>query len=273
MAPEVEQVFREGRLAHVAVVSARGPHVTPELYAWSDGRLWFWFAHTTLKARVLAATPQAAALVTAGGRTGIVTGTVDLIDVRRPTTLLGTPARGLRAVRALGGYATRNASDLGAFARDLGTGRLGWRPPATRVLASLQPHKWAAAEDDRVTGSDGLADMASDRPPIHPPAAGGETVVVAFPGPNVVPGRWFADDGVVWVDPSLLDSLGVGRRTPIAVVADQYVAPGPAAKIGTLLRGSAVRRGTGGSLQVEADTLTWWDGIATETSRSGASER
>jgi len=248
--PVVEQVLREGRQAHVAVVSPRGPHVTPELYAWSGGRLWFWFAHTTLKARVLAASPSAAVLVTVGERSAILDGEVDLMDARRPVTLLGSPVRSLRAACAAGAYVARNAEDLGAFVRDLGTGRLGWRPPPGRILASLLPHDAALVDAGSPSGT------APD---------GGEPVVAALAGPRVAPGRWYADTAELWIDPELLDLVGVSGSVPVAIVSDQYVAPGPAAKVGTLLRGTAERRGRAGSLTVVADTLTTWDGIETDT--------
>lgn len=248
LAPEIESILREGREAHIAVVSDHGPHVTPELFAWSGGRLWFWFAHTTLKARVLATAPEAAALVAAGDRHAVLEGPVDLIDVRRPSTLVGGPARGLRALIGATSYAVRNAEDLSAFVRDLGTGRLGWRPPPSRILASIEPRRATSAR--RASGA-------------------GEAVVVAFPGPTVGPARWSLDEGQVHVDPVLLTWLGVADRTPIAVVADEYVAPGPAAKVGTLLRGTAevADGGAAGVLDVDVRTLTEWDGIAVETHR------
>lgn len=246
--PEIEAVLREGREAHVAVVTKGGPHVTPELYAWSGGRLWFWFAHTTLKARALRREPEAAVLVDGGDRSAVIEGTVDLVDVRHPTTLVGSPARGVRALVATGAYVLRNADDLAGFASDLTAGRLGWRPPPSRILASIEPR--------RAT----LADRA---------ATGHEPVVVGFPGPSIAPGRWSLDDAQVHVDPAHLAWLGVGRRTPIAVVADRYVAPGPAAKVGTLLRGTAQATDTEGTLTVDVRTLTQWDGIETETQRIG----
>ena len=244
--PDIESVLREGREAHIAVVSPEGPHVTPELYAWSGGRLWFWFAHTTLKSRVLADRPVAAAMVDAGDRSAVIEGSVDLIDVRRPTSLVGTPARGLRALLAAGVYTVRNAEDLGAFVCDLVSGRLGWAPPPSRVLASLEPQRATLAERS---------------------ATGGEAVVVGLPGPSVAPGRWSLDAAEVRVSPEDLAWSGVAGRTPIAIVSDEYVAPGPAAKVGTLLRGTAETKGSDGVLAVDARTLTEWDGIDTETHR------
>ena len=66
------------------------------------------------------------------------------------------------------------------------------------------------------------------------------------------------ESGEVTVDPDLLDRAGVGRHTPIAIVSDAYVAPGPAAKVGTLLRGTGRRRGSSGRLALEADHIGLW---------------
>lgn len=271
MEPAIERILREGRQAHVAVVSARGPHVTPELYAWAEQRLWVAFAHTTLKARVLSADPRVAVLVAAGGRSAVVEGTVDLFDLRRPQSLIGAPVRGLRAARGIASYAARNAEDLVAFARDLAFGRLGRRLPPSRVLAAVDVHESSLIEDGQLIGRPdaGVSNLRAARDAPD----GGEAVVVALPGPQVAPGRWFADRAEAWVDPVLLDLHGVHGSVPIAVVADEYVAPGPAAKVGTLRRGTAVRVGATGALRVVTDVLTAWDGVEVASHRVGDGAR
>lgn len=268
--PNLQSILEQGREAHVAVVSGRGPHVTPELYAWSGDRLWFLFARSTLKAKVLARNPSAAVLVTAGGRSAMVEGEVDLVDLRRPSTLLGRPDRSARAIRATGSYVIRNAADLTAFGRDLATGQLGWRPPPLRVLASLEPRRAVLLDDGVIVSSDASPGLADGPQNVHAHSQpGGQRVAAAFPGPVVVPARWFPEDQELVVSPALLELHGIEGRTPVAVVADDYVAPGPAAKVGTLLRGTARRVGRTGSLAVYARTSTRWDGIDIETRRVG----
>ena len=68
LAPEFTSVLAEARQLYVGLESRKGPHVTPELYAWSDGRLWFAVATSTLKARVLGTGQRVAGVVSAGGR-------------------------------------------------------------------------------------------------------------------------------------------------------------------------------------------------------------
>src|SRR4051794_9805455 len=77
----------EGRQAYVAVPSKNGPHVTPELYAWEGGRLWFASATTTLKSRVLPGAERAGAVITTGGRSVLLAGLVETFDLRHPVDL------------------------------------------------------------------------------------------------------------------------------------------------------------------------------------------
>ena len=97
--PVVAGVLGEGRQAYVAVNSTAGPHVTPELYAWSDGRLWFAAASTTLKPKGLRRDPASGVLVTGAGRSVIATGSVTVYDPRRPWELVGRIGEVPRASR------------------------------------------------------------------------------------------------------------------------------------------------------------------------------
>lgn len=251
---EVGWVLERGRQAHVAVVTGRGPHVTPELCTWSDGRLWFWFATSTLKARTLTGHPRAAAMVTVDGRSAIVRGQVDLFDPTRPLTWLSSPCRGLRAGRAAARYGAGHLPDLAGFVDDLARGRLGRRPPPLRILAALEPDE-AFAVDAGALGADDP----------------GDAVVAAFPGPAIAPGRWQADRDQLLVAPALLDRFHITGETTVAVVADEDHAPGPAAKEGLLVRGRGERRGRSGALDVVADTVTAWQGVEMATTPLGGS--
>ncbi|MDQ4095998.1 MAG: pyridoxamine 5'-phosphate oxidase family protein, partial [Actinomycetota bacterium] len=48
---DVRALVEDAEGAHVAIETGRGPHVTPELFCWNGGRLWFATARRTLKAR------------------------------------------------------------------------------------------------------------------------------------------------------------------------------------------------------------------------------
>lgn len=259
----IRSALQEGRQGYLSVRSLRGPHVTPELYAWSGDALWFAFATSTVKAKVLARDPAAAAVVTLSGRSVLLRGDVELVDPRRPDRI----ARHLRQLpqiaAALGRYTVRNAPDLMAFVGDLGRARLGWRPPPLRVLAAFRPTATLLLEGDEVNSGSG-AWAGAQRGTVDPPI-GGQPVVVGLPGPVATPGRWFDDEREVWVPPQVLALADLDEEVPVGVVVDEYVAPGPAAKQGTLLRGTARRAGPGrpGVLVVEPDRIVDWDGVET----------
>lgn len=262
----VRSVVEEGRQAYVTVASRRGPHATPELYAWSGDALWFAAASTTLKAKVLRKRPEVGAVVAVNGRSVLLGGDVALFDARRPGTLL-TGATGLpELLLALTRFTVRNAPDLGAFAGDTARGRLGFRLPPPRVVFRLTPRRMALVINDAVTGKWGdwpapaaVGDTAETTLP-----AGGAPAIVAVPGPLALPGRWFADEQRVHVSPAVLHLAGLNGEFPLGVVLDDYRAPGPAAKQGTLLRGSGrVVTGAPGFISVDLDHVVEWDGVET----------
>ena len=268
--PTVLGVLGEGRQAYVAVASTRGPHVTPELYAWSGDRLWFAAASSTLKAKVLRRDPSLGAVVNVAGRSVILTGTVEVFDPRNPLAVLGRLPQLPGVARALTSFTTRNAADLLAFVGDTASGRLGHRLPPVRLLFALSPERIALVENDALVGHWGWSvrpDTEDDPVPV-----GGERAVAAFPGPVALPVRWFAERSRLHLArplTGLLERSAVRGRFPISVVVDDYTAPGPAAKRGALMRGEG--RAIGGDLceiEVEAERIVEWDG--TETTSGAA---
>jgi hypothetical protein len=253
LSDDAVSVLAEGRQVYVAVASDNGPHVTPELYAWSRDRLWFAAATSTLKAKVLTRDRVAGAAVMAGGRAVVMHGDVEVFDPRDPASLLTRFTQLPDVVRALGGFTIRNAHDLMAFAGDAVTGKLGARLPPARMLFALTPSRVGVVGNDAVP-------------------AGGQAAFVAVPGPVPLPARWFADERRAFVAPALLDAVGAGDEFPAGIVVDEYGAPGPAAKQGTLVRGTARRDGERpGWLDVDVERVTEWDGVATSTTRRRAS--
>lgn len=241
-------VLEEGRQVHLAVDSRHGPHVTPELYAWSGGRLWFAAATTTLKAKVLRRRPVAGAVVTVPGRSMVVSGEVTAYAPWRPLELAAHLRDLPAATRALAWFSLRNATDLAAFGRDTLTGRTGWRPPPPRTWFALRPVGAALVEGDRVV----------------------ERWRWAVPGPVAVPGSWFPDDRILRVPAEVLGLAGLPRRFPMSVVTDEYRAPGPAAKRGALVRGEGwLDAERAGVVHVEPRRVVHWAGTETSSTPTG----
>ncbi|HVF75007.1 MAG TPA: pyridoxamine 5'-phosphate oxidase family protein [Acidimicrobiales bacterium] len=264
--PLVAGVLAEGRQAYVTVAASGGPHVTPELYAVDGGRLWFFAAAGTLKARLLPRRPSVAVLVRAGGRAVAMVGEVAAFH----PAALPPMADVLRAPAAVARYSLRNAVDLAGFASDLARGRLGWRVPQVRVLFSVRPTGVALLDGFAVReqwGSwPGSCGSAASTDVAQSSAAVGAVVALGWGDGSLLalPGRWHQDDSRAQVPTDLLALAAAPSPVDAAVVVDDYGAPGPAAKRGVMLRGSAVVEDDGW-LTVDADRTVLWDGIETGT--------
>lgn len=203
------------------------------------------------------------------GRTVLLQGPVESFDPRDPRALLASAGRAPAAARALVSYGVRNASDLLAFGSDLGRGRLGRRPPPLRTLFALDPVEGALVERGAVTHGWGSwsADPDSVGAPHRP---GGVAVVAAMTGPLALPASWFPDDGLVQFEAGLACRLPSESPFPIALVTDEYSAPGPDAKKGLLLRGSAHTTCEPSELMVDLDRMVEWDGVETSSTDLGS---
>jgi hypothetical protein len=258
-------VLEEGRHLYVAVVTPAGPHVTPELYAVAGGRVWFWSAADTLKVKSLRRDPRASAIVSVDGRSVLLTGSVEQFDPRDVKAL----PRALRDPIALGRatmrFGLRNAADLSAFAGDLARGRLGRSLPPRRVLLGVTPSRSAIVDNGRVLHALGHWPMTGSCDGAAPPT-GLRAGVLAWEIPDgcvALPARIDLAAHEAWVAPSLVTLAGLPSRARVAAVVDDYVAPGPAAKEGTLLRGTATV--DGGHVTIELERRTEWKGVATKT--------
>lgn len=267
LTPEMHSVLNEGRQAYTAIVTKDGPHVTPELYAIAGETLWFAVAATTLKARVLPQTPRAGALVRAGNRTVLLSGPVRTYDVRSPRDV-GHAITDPAVAKAVTGFLLRNAGDLAAFARDTVAGRLGRRLPPRRVLVRLAPTRAALLDGTRVVASAGdwpgnAAEQAEEA------LRGTRDAVVGWLGPDgpvALPAR--CDDEHAYVPAAAAALAGLPREAPACVVEDDYGRPGPAAKSGTLQRGTGRLTGDGRAT-IDVAKVTSWDGVATATRPAG----
>src|SRR3954447_19740492 len=190
--PTGQSLLAEGRQLHVGVLTTSGPHVTPELYTYDDGNLWFLTAADTLKTRVVRRDPRVAAVVRVGANSLLVSGIVTDYDIGGPVRLLTQAKDALRALAALTSFAVRNAADLAAFARDLAAGRLQSRLPQRRVLMRLVPDRALLLEGSALVASDGEWPGRVTVPDDAPALLGDVDCVVAAEtddGLVVLPGR------------------------------------------------------------------------------------
>lgn len=234
----VAGVLARAPIAYLAVETAGGPHVTPLLFAASPDRLWFGIGRGTLKARAIRKNPAVGVLI--GGIDGSVV-------VQGQATLLDGPSAGLelgRAPLAIPLFASRNALEMAAFARDTAKSRL---QPAALVPVSVRPESvqmfdgWTA---DAVLGW-----------------AGGNR-------PIALPARWNATTQRARVPAGPLKAGGGPRTAAACVCIDDSDGRGPLAKRGRLLRGTGRARLRGGEavIALEPARITRWKGFQTETS-------
>jgi hypothetical protein len=172
----------------------------------------------------------------------------------------------------------RNAADLGAFARDLAAGRLPSRRPPRRVLVRLRPARWQRLDGTRVEAVAGAWPGRVTAPDAAPPLEGDRDAAVGWEtegGPLVLPARAQRDAAVACIPAVAAQLAGLAAEEPTAacVVVDAYNRPGPAAKNGTLLRGTARLRYDGALARVELEVSreTTWDGAEARTEERPAS--
>ena len=270
--PAIAGPLAEGRQAYVAIATERGPHVTPELYAVAGGRLWFFAALGTVKARTLPRHPAVAVAVAAGARSVVVTGRVASFHPAALPRHAPTPATLLAAPGAVARYSLRNAVDLAGFAVDFTTGRLGRRLPQPRVLFAVTPERVALLDGFAVQGrwGDWSGEAESTADAMHGGDGAGAVAALAY-GDNgtllAMPARVDESGQRAQVPAALLDLAGVGATADVAVVVDDYGKPGPAAKRGVMLRGNGeVRRDdTGAWIDLDPERVVSWDGVETTT--------
>lgn len=239
---QLAKVLARAPIAYLAVETSSGPHVTPVLFAATPDRLWFGIGRGTLKARAIAKRPAVGVVVSDGGVSVAIRGQAALLD-RLPPSMTELA----RAPFALPVFATRNALEMAAFARDV-VGQ-GAQPPALAPV-SVRPDSidvfegWPA---DAVLGWMGEE------------------------GPVALPARWDAEGCKAHVPAAPLRAAGDARRAQACVCLDESDGRGPLAKRGSLVRGlgQARIRGETAVVTLEPQRVTRWKGFQTRTVAAG----
>jgi hypothetical protein len=265
-----------GRQAYVALEDSGQVHVTPVLYAWADGRLWFAAGAATRKVHLLQNSSTVGVLVEAGSRHVLIAGAAEVIDPARPLSLVGSPREVTRRAGGLGLYGLRNVVDLAGFARDTVMLRNGRLRPRRRVFVGVRPHASAVFDGERLGGLWGQ--WPQESPPSSGPASpsSGAGAVLGWmtdASPVALPIRWDAGRSSASLDRAAVDGLGLSRWSPACVVVDDYGGPGPSPKRGTAVRGfgELIDDEQGMWAHVEPERVSHWSGATSHSRRITAS--
>ena len=241
--PKVAAVLGGASFAYLAVETSSGPHVTPLLFAATPDRLWFGIGRGTLKARVVAKRPAVGVVVPGAEASLAIRGEATLLD-----RLPASPAELARAPFALPAFASRNALEMAAFARDLARSRTQPQP--------LTPLSVRAETLDLLPGWSAQAVLGW----------------LAPGGPIALPAEWNAGTQRARVPADPLKRAGGSRTAAACVCIDESQGPGPLAKRGRLLRGHghATLRGDVASVALDLDRITRWKGFQTRTAAAAA---
>src|SRR6266545_4823840 len=113
--PEFERILERGAFCSIAAETRRGPHLTPLVFAWSDGRVWLTTSCGSVKAwawRAVTFTGRAAAY-----------------DVLDPSTWIRTAVRMPAVTAASVRFTAKNARFFAGYAVDARRVPLAWTPP------------------------------------------------------------------------------------------------------------------------------------------------
>ena len=234
----VARLISRASFACLAVETAGGPHVTPLLFAATADRVWFGIGRGTVKARVLAKRPAVGVVVPGEDASVVIRGQATLIDRLPPsaTELARVPF-------ALPAFASRNAFELAAFARDV-----------VRSASAPSPLTPVSVRVDELELLEGWP---------APAVLGWMTPS----GPLALPARWDSDTHRAQVPGAPIRAAGGPRTAPACICVDESEGLGPLAKRGRLLRGEgrARIRGQNAAVVLKTTRTTRWKGFETRT--------
>jgi hypothetical protein len=142
-------ILRESTLCWIAARTPRGPHVTPLVFAVSEGALWLTTSRRSVKARAWARDPSVAGLVREGTSAVSFAGRARTYDALEPRTWLTSMAAAPSLAAATVRYTGKNARFFAGYAVDAREVPLAWTPPG-RVFARIDIERGAVIEGDEV---------------------------------------------------------------------------------------------------------------------------
>ena len=293
------RLLNQAAIAHFGMVTKRGPHVTPELFAWTAGRFWFATARRTLKARTLSPGDRVGLLLMSGNDRLIISGEARPLDGVRPLTLAASPQESALYPAGFAAFVIRNASHLAGFIAQ-GPRAFPRSLTAFRMFIAVRPVAAVLIKDDRIVdsagpwieGIEGIEGIEEGRVEIDPVpfvspavpedladiaesyAADAAVAVETAMGPVVLPASWDPDDSTVLIATELLERVGA-KEGEVAVEVDRMVGFAMEDKKGVLLRGDMelVQRGRFTRIEIDPNRMTSWRGMETETMRTPSGGR
>jgi Pyridoxamine 5'-phosphate oxidase len=285
------RVAGAARLAHVAVETAGGPHVTPQGFAWVGDDVWLVAARGSLKVRAIRRRPRVGVLLRAGDEAVVLSGVAEIPWPGEPgfaraaaSMIAALPCAGLL-------YGAHNAALLAGYTVDLAG--LSAPLPIDRVPIRVRVLRGALLDGEDVLATWGRwtgkpeADTAAtvrhrgdgrllDEVPeaaavLARARRDGVLALQSAVGPLPLPARWDARTRRATVAADAVAALKVPARAAAALEFDEPSAR-PSRVAGIMLRGSATlgrARARRVAATVDADRATWWLGFDAGTTRAG----
>lgn len=282
----VRDVLERGTFCYLAAATARGPHLTPVVYALHASRLWVTTSRRSVKAGAWKRDPRVGGLVRAGRRAVSFTGEVQAYDLLDPSSWVPSLVSAPTITRAAVAFTRKNARFFAGYAVDARHVPLAWTPPGRMFVAVrlLSVALLDADAGDVVGWWDGARRPVASRPSYRA-SSGGWDVLGALPrevadrlgrggdavlalagedGPHAVPARWAADHGVLLAAApvAVLELAGAGPEGPVALTVDRSSSWRARAMTGAMLQGH-------GSVHVPDRLRTGSRSAATAVERTG----
>ncbi|HUS23291.1 MAG TPA: hypothetical protein VMZ66_14905 [Aeromicrobium sp.] len=274
---------------YVAIRSASGPHVTPELFTVSGGRILCLTSAAALKTRRSKNGGLVGLCASSATGSVVLTGSVEVVDPTSLRSALAAPSAALQAPLGVARFVRDNVSEMVGATIDTMAGRLGRPLPPHRVVLAFTPKAALVTEAGAVRFDEGwdvvaepgttALDDGDEPPPIHLTEIPGELGDLAVSGPAVVgwfrtegapialPVQWDADQLVARLPLAVFEACGASMSGPACITFDGWTGYGPSGKQGVMLRGAgtASRDGETVRITMEIGRASYWDGTETGT--------
>lgn len=145
--PSAVAALRRGTLAHVAVATSAGPHLTPVVYVLDGGHIWMTTARRSVKARSMRGRREVAGLVAAEGSAVAFRGWARVFDALDPLSWPAAASAGPQLARAATRFSVKNARFFAGYALDARRVPLAWSPPGRVFVRITLDAGWVLEEE------------------------------------------------------------------------------------------------------------------------------